>query len=444
MKKIFEFFLKNTDSGNEIEYSKAKLLLILGLSNIILMSILILASLFGGGGSSSENVVVVLIYLILIVLIYYGYHKFAGNFFVTIVMLNASASAILNYNDHAIFYYFMNEYYLFLFAIVFAAMFASRVMFVITSVVMFFSAIVAYSITKAEFPELIVASANNGIVTYLFVMVMTFILTYFFTKFINTAIKNISDKTAKIEAQNLKMKDVAEKVKQSAYNLSNASVQLTGISQQISQSTNEQVATTTEISSAMEQILATVRENAANAEITEDISTNSAKMIEQNKESLIKTLEAVSEISRKITVIAEIASKTDILSINAAIEAARAGDSGKGFSVVAGEIRKLADKTSLASSEIGNLSKVNIDISEATSNQLENVIPEIQRSSDLVKGIVLASREQQAGIEMITTAILQLTEITNANSISSEEMSVSAEELSSQADALNEVVSSFS
>ena len=163
----------------------------------------------------------------------------------------------------------------------------------------------------------------------------------------------------------------------------------------------------------------------------------------QNKDMILQTLDSVNKISNKISIISEIADKTDILSINAAIEAARAGDAGKGFAVVAQEIRKLADITQIAAKEIGELSKTNQNISQISSKQLEKVIPEIIRSAELVNDIVVGSKEQQSSIESINNAILQLTESTNENSASAEEMSASAEELSAQAEQLKELISVF-
>ncbi len=222
-----------------------------------------------------------------------------------------------------------------------------------------------------------------------------------------------------------------------------ASKQLSSIAQQISHKANEQAATTEEIASSMEQMLAMINSNTENAELTEKISSKSAKGMNQGNTIFLKTLQSVTEISEKITIISEIANKTDILSINASIEAASAGESGKGFSVIASEIRKLADKTKKASIDIENLSKIGKNYSQITSKLFEKLIPEIVKSADHVNDIVSSGKEQQSGVENINTSIQQLTEITNQNSASAEEMSASAEELSSQAGLLKELISGF-
>ena len=190
-------------------------------------------------------------------------------------------------------------------------------------------------------------------------------------------------------------------------------------------------------------MVAIISSNTDKAEQTGKISSQSAKETENSNDVLQQTVKSVSEISKKISIIAEIADKTDILSINAAIEAARAGENGRGFAVVAQEIRKLADKTKIASTEIEAISKSGQDISKNAGERLTMLIPEIIKSAKFVKDIVIASKEQLGGIESISNSVQQLTEVTNENSASTEEMSVSAEELSAQAEQLKKIISIF-
>ncbi len=241
----------------------------------------------------------------------------------------------------------------------------------------------------------------------------------------------------------VQIRELINSIQTNSVSVLSAGNQLSSVSQQISQNANEQAATTEEIATSMEQILAMINSNTQNAEITGHSSEKSANEMKQSNEIFVQTIKSVSEISEKISIISEIASKTDILSINAAIEAARAGEAGKGFAVVAYEIRKLADKTKKASDEITKLSKNGQDISKIAGKKLEIAIPEIIKSSELVNNIVSAGKEQQSGVENINISVQQLTEITNENSASAEEMSASAEELSAQAEQLKELISVF-
>ncbi|MCK5536507.1 MAG: HAMP domain-containing protein [Bacteroidales bacterium] len=242
---------------------------------------------------------------------------------------------------------------------------------------------------------------------------------------------------------NTNFKAIILNINDTATTVSDASNQLSSASQDISNRANEQATTTEEVATSMEQILAMISSNTQNAEMTEKSSTKSANEMKQSSEIFVKTINSVSEISEKILIISEIAGKTDVLSINAAIEAARAGETGKGFAVVAHEIRKLADKTKIASDEINKLSKNGQDISKIAGKKLENAIPEIIKSAELVNNIVLAGKEQQSGVENINISVQRLAEMTNQNSASAEEMSASAEQLSAQAEQLKKLISVF-
>ncbi len=232
-------------------------------------------------------------------------------------------------------------------------------------------------------------------------------------------------------------------VQKTSVTLLSTSNQLSTVSEQVSQRAHEQTANTEEVATSMEQMLAMINSNSENAEITRQSSVKSTNEMKQSNKIFVKMINSVSQISEKITIISEIADKIDILSINAAIEAARASETGKGFSVVANEIRKLADKTKIASDEITKLSKTGQDISRIAGKKLETVIPEIIKSTELVNNIVSAGKEQQRGVENINISVQQLTEITSENSASAEEMASSAEELSVQAEHLKKLISVF-
>ncbi len=253
----------------------------------------------------------------------------------------------------------------------------------------------------------------------------------------------IGELYSSINEINTNFREIIININDTATAVSDASNQLSSASQDISSRANEQASTTEEVATSMEEILAMINSNSQNAEITGQTSTKSANEMKQSNVIFVQTIKSVSEISKKISIITEIANKTDILSINASIEAARAGEAGEGFAVVAYEIRKLADKTKIASDEINKLSKKGQKISKIAGKKLKNAIPEIIKSAELVNNIVSAGKEQQSGVENINISVQQLTEITNENSASAEEMSSSAEELSAQAEQLKELISVF-
>ena len=255
---------------------------------------------------------------------------------------------------------------------------------------------------------------------------------------------NESKRDAKIkDKQNKALLKMASGIEKSSEQIYKTSKELSNSSLSLSENANEQAASTEEIASSMEQMASTLSINTQNAEITGQTTTKSAQEITKSKEAFSKTIEAVTTISQKTNLIIDIASKTSLLSINASIEAARAGEKGKGFEIVAQEVRKLADKSKLASDEITSLSAHGQNIAKLADEKLNTLIPEILKSAELVNHIIKASKEQESGVHSINDSIQQLSQITNENSAAAEQMAASAEVLLEQANELRKLLAEF-
>lgn len=240
-----------------------------------------------------------------------------------------------------------------------------------------------------------------------------------------------------------KVKDVVTNVQVAADNVASGSQELSASSEEMSQGSTEQAAAAEEASSSMEQMAANIRQNADNAMQTEKIASKSAEDARAGGESVAKTLAAMKEIASKISIIEEIARQTNLLALNAAIEAARAGEHGKGFAVVAAEVRKLAERSQHAAAEISELSGSSVEVAEQAGKMLSEMVPDIQRTAELVQEISAASREQDSGAEQVNQAIMQLDQVIQQNASASEEMAATSEELSSQAEQLQDTISFF-
>ncbi len=222
-----------------------------------------------------------------------------------------------------------------------------------------------------------------------------------------------------------------------------ASAQISHNSQQLSEGASQQASSTEEVSSSMEEMAGNIQQNTDNAQQTERISKKAADSMMEMSKIGKESLDSIKTIAQKITIINDIAFQTNLLALNAAVEAARAGEHGRGFAVVAAEVRKLAERSKQAADEIENLSKNSLKITEDSRRLLDALVPEIQKTSQLVQEIASASMEQNAGADQINSAIQQLNAVTRQNAASSGEMANSAEELSSQADSLRSAVSFF-
>jgi len=212
---------------------------------------------------------------------------------------------------------------------------------------------------------------------------------------------------------------------------------------QVSQGATAQATAAEEASSSMEEMGSNIKQNADNAQQTNKIATKSAVSAQESGKSVLEAVAAMKEIASKISIIEEIARQTNLLALNAAIEAARAGEHGKGFAVVASEVRKLAERSQKAAGEINQLSANTLKVSEKSGEMLDKLVPDIQRTAELVQEITAASKEQDTGAEQINKALQQLEKVIQQNASASEEMASTTEELTGQADQLVSALSFF-
>jgi len=240
-----------------------------------------------------------------------------------------------------------------------------------------------------------------------------------------------------------KLREVVGTVQAASEQVTAGSQALSSSSEELSQGATEQAASAEEASSSIEEMTANIRQNADSARETEKIAVKGAQDAEAGGVAVKNTLQAMKKIAEKIEIVEEIARQTNLLALNAAIEAARAGEQGKGFAVVASEVRKLAERSQLAAAEISELSVSSVEVAENAGALLEAMVPNIQKTAELVQEIAAASQEQDAGAEQIGRAIQQLDSVIQQNASSSEEMASTSEELSSQAEQMQAAIGFF-
>lgn len=321
------------------------------------------------------------------------------------------------------------------------------------------------AVLKAEHDE---QSALKGIViisigSIIFGLVMGIVISRAITRPLHAAVEVLNrladgDLTVEIEVNSrdetgqllramknmaAKVKEIVAEVRSSSDNVASGSRQLSATAEEMSQGATEQASSAEEVSSSMEQMAASIKQNAENAMQTEKIALKSAENAREGGKAVVETVSAMKQIAEKISIIEEIARQTDLLALNAAIEAARAGDHGKGFAVVASEVRKLAERSQTAAGEIGKLSSSSVDIAEKAGGMLTKIVPDIQKTAELVQEISAASNEQNSGVDQINTALQQLDQVIQQNSSASEEMASTSEQLSGQAEQLQETIAFF-
>jgi methyl-accepting chemotaxis protein len=235
----------------------------------------------------------------------------------------------------------------------------------------------------------------------------------------------------------------AAEVQNTAERVATGSEQLSSSAEQVSQGTSEQASGIEQVSSSMEEMGSMVSQNADNARETASIAMKAAEDAKEGGSAVNETVRAMKRISEKILIIEEIARQTNMLALNAAIEAARAGEYGKGFAVVAAEVRKLAENSQKAAKEIASLSVSSIEVAEKAGRLLGNMVPGIQKTSELIQEISASSNEQAGGIDQVGRAIQQLEQVIQENAASAEEMASVSQNFAVQAEQLLTAASFF-
>jgi len=212
---------------------------------------------------------------------------------------------------------------------------------------------------------------------------------------------------------------------------------------QVSDGTSQQATSVQETSASMDEMANTINENARNATETDE----TAKLLAENalvcSNSMKKTSEAMSDIFERIAIVGEITRKIELLALNASVEAARAGEHGKGFAVVASEVSKLAELSKDAASEIQRSSTDGKKLADETNQMLDELLPEIEKTQNLVQNISASSKEQATGAEQINDAIKTLDNVIQQNALASSNLSVSANELAQIVPNLEDLVKQF-
>ncbi|WP_089674903.1 methyl-accepting chemotaxis protein [Vreelandella aquamarina] len=246
-------------------------------------------------------------------------------------------------------------------------------------------------------------------------------------------------------------------MKRNAQSVALASNEIAQGNQDLAQRTEEQSASLVQTASSMEQMTATVRQNADNAHqaqrMTGDVANQAQEATEvamQARQAMQHIHQANEQVTTIVTAIDNIAFQTNLLALNASVEAARAGEHGRGFAVVADEVRKLASRSAEEASQIRHLVNNNvarINEGEAlvatTSDTLEKIAARVQQVATLVDEIATASHEQSAGVEQISHAMAQLEDVTQQNASLVEQVATASRSLDDQAEEMTTLVSRF-
>ncbi|MBN2040598.1 MAG: hypothetical protein JW864_11170 [Spirochaetes bacterium] len=308
------------------------------------------------------------------------------------------------------------------------------------------------------------------------------LLAYFMTSNIKVTVRNLHDALDKIKDGRLdlsgvpmitsseigmisqsansliiKLRDVMSMVQRSAEIVSEMSSNIQEASGGLSQAANEQAASVEEILATVNELLSTVKQNAESAGEAENLADNSYKLAENGNKVMDEAVNTFSEVSKSaekissiIEIINSITFQTNILSLNAAIEAARAGEHGRSFSVVAGEVRNLAQRSAESSKEIAKLIEMSVNqindgakLAKESGSSLKKIYEAVSLVHQMTSEINNVSGEQKTGLQQIADSISQTSSVTQENASAAEELSVAADSLRSNASELKDTARYF-
>ncbi len=331
---------------------------------------------------------------------------------------------------------FFGSFFIIIMLFVLGVLFVSKWMLFVNGFLSILGLILIYkSIDYAIPPE------SKGVLLLAIVAIIGIVFSLFFILHISINSQKLTNIGAnKINKQNKKLNNLFLSIKESTLIQEQLALQIQESTNKLSTSSNQQAANIEEMSASIEEVTNSVIENNEYAKGTSVAASQTARFIKKSDKSLNRVLSAVKDISDKIGVVDEIARQTNLLALNAEIEAARAGKAGKGFSVVANEVKKLADRSLNAAKHIVALVNESRSVSKEAGNFLKQMVEDVETTSEYVKKITKSTDNQKISIEQINTGMIEVNNVAQENASISENLASLVSVLNENTDKLKKLI----
>jgi methyl-accepting chemotaxis protein len=246
-----------------------------------------------------------------------------------------------------------------------------------------------------------------------------------------------------LQKMTAKLSQVIAQVRAGTQALASATSQLSATSQGVSQGAAEQASSIEEVTANLKEISESINRNSTSSEETNRTADKGARDARDSGGATSETAAAMTTIAQKISIIDDLAYQTNLLALNASIEAARAGAGGRGFEVVAQEVRKLAERSKVAAGEIGVLAQSGVRVAKRSGSLLGELVPAIEKTAQLTRAVAGSCREQASGVQQMNRAMTQVELVTQRNASAAEELAATVEEMTASAESLRNLVAYF-